>query len=109
MKITHKLYNPSQIQPIEFYGSPIDYKYDGVYGYLIPSGNKVLFFFPTFESVDHKEMIDWVAVDCEKERMKCLLTKSFDLCDKLRFPTESELNELRDELREIYMDIKSES
>jgi hypothetical protein len=33
------------IEPLEFTGDPIYYKMNGMYGYLMPSGNKVLWFY----------------------------------------------------------------
>ena len=32
-------------EPLDFTGEPIYYKINGIYGYLMPSGNKVLLFY----------------------------------------------------------------
>ena len=40
-----RLSSPTLIKPLDFDGEPLYYKMDGVYGYLMPSGKKVLWFY----------------------------------------------------------------
>lgn len=40
-----RLSSPTLIKPLDFDGEPLYYKMNGMYGYLMPSGNKVLWFY----------------------------------------------------------------
>lgn len=49
------------IEPLIFDGKPIYYKMDGLYGYLMPSGDKVLFFYYDnhFDRLLYNELQGW--------------------------------------------------
>ena len=40
-----RLSSPTLINPLNFDGEPLYYKMNGMYGYLMPSGKKVLWFY----------------------------------------------------------------
>jgi hypothetical protein len=40
-----RLSSPTLIKPLYFDGEPLYYKINGMYGYLMPSGKKVLWFY----------------------------------------------------------------
>lgn len=40
-----RLSSPTLIKPLDFDGEPLYYKMNGMYGYLMPSGNRVLWFY----------------------------------------------------------------
>jgi hypothetical protein len=49
------------LEPLIFDGKPIYYKMDGLYGYLMPSGDKVLFFYYDnhFDRLLYNELEGW--------------------------------------------------
>jgi len=49
-KVKCRFISNSLIEPIEFTGEPIYFKMD-MYGYLIPLGNKVLFFYANNDGI----------------------------------------------------------
>ena len=47
-------------EPLDFTGEPIYYKMNGMYGYLIPSGNKVLWFYSDADGgLFYEELEGW--------------------------------------------------
>ena len=43
--VSCRLSSPALIEPLDFDGEPLYYKMNGMYGYLMPSGRKVLWFY----------------------------------------------------------------
>jgi len=55
-----RLFSPTLIKPLDFDGEPFYYKINGMYGYLMPSGKKVLWFYSDADgSLFYDELIGW--------------------------------------------------
>lgn len=55
-----RLSSPTLIKPLDFDGEPLYYKMNGMYGYLMPSGKKVLWFYSDAEGgLFYDELEGW--------------------------------------------------
>jgi len=56
--------SPYLLEPLTYAGVPIYYKYNSIYGYIMPafnSSNKVLFFYSNDGQIDYMELEEWHA------------------------------------------------
>lgn len=55
-----RLSSPTLIKPLDFDGEPLYYKMNGMYGYLMPSGKKVLWFYSDVDGgLFYEELEGW--------------------------------------------------